>query len=145
MDLTKSYPRSVRERLAGVVMLARTLDKARAHIKNALGEYRYDCPMDKKVFDFFGIHADEFARRAGELSDADFEKWVEQEFVMKKSREEIARFNEVFLRHAPDRGSDGEKYFIELRNSIDPTRTDIVTWPDLLDLDEHRDVPRRAA
>ena len=145
MDLTKSYPRSVRERLAGVVMLARTVDKARAHNENALGEYRYDCPMDKKVFDFLGIDGDEFARRAGELSDGDLEKWVEQTFVTRKSGEEIRRFNEAFLGHAPERGSDGEKYFVELRDSIDPTRSDIVTWPDLLDLDEHREVPRRAA
>lgn len=145
MDLTKSYPRSVRERLAGVVMLARTTDKARAHNENALGEYHYDCPMDKKVFGFLGIDADEFARRAGELSDGELEQWVEQTFVARKSRDEIRRFNEVFLGHAPERGSEGEKYFVELRDRIDPTRTDIVTWPDLLDLDEHREVPRRAA
>ena len=32
MDLTKSYPRGVREEFAGVVMIVRTADKARREV-----------------------------------------------------------------------------------------------------------------
>jgi hypothetical protein len=33
--------------------------------------------------------------------------------------------------------------FNELRAKVAPDRTDVTTWPDLLDLDEHRSVPKR--
>jgi hypothetical protein len=31
-----------------------------------------------------------------------------------------------------------------MRNAVAPDRTDVTAWPDLLDLDEKREVPRRA-
>ncbi len=37
-DLTKEYPRSPRETLAGYVLAARVLDKCRAAIAGTLGE-----------------------------------------------------------------------------------------------------------
>ncbi|MDB5026503.1 MAG: hypothetical protein JWO66_192, partial [Candidatus Eremiobacteraeota bacterium] len=64
-------------------------------------------------------------------------------FVAKKSAGEIAAFNEEFLKGGPQPGSDGEKYFLNLRNEVAPDRTDVTTWPDLLDLDEKRPVPQR--
>jgi hypothetical protein len=45
----------------------------------------------------------------------------------------------------PAAGSDGEKYFLELRGQIAPDRTDVTAWADLLDLDEKRNVPQRVA
>ena len=59
--------------------------------------------------------------------------------------DEIAAFNEDYLKISPDKGSDSEKYFLDLRSKLAPDRTDVTTWPDLLDLDEHRDVPRKVA
>ena len=55
MDLTKEYPRSVKDKFAGVVMLGRTTDKGRAFAAGTAGEYHYNCPMDKAVFGFLGI------------------------------------------------------------------------------------------
>ena len=55
MDLTKHYPRSVREPFAGVVQIGRTIDKARAHVAGTVGEYHYNCPMDRAVFAFLGV------------------------------------------------------------------------------------------
>jgi len=40
-DLTKDYPRSPRETLAGYVIAARMLDKCRAVIAGTAGEYRF--------------------------------------------------------------------------------------------------------
>ena len=54
MDLTTSYPRSVKEKIAGVVMIARTTDKAKAKAHGNIGEYHYNCPMDQAVFGFLG-------------------------------------------------------------------------------------------
>jgi hypothetical protein len=68
MDLTKEFPRSVHAPFAGVVMLARTTDKAKAKAAETLGEYDYNCPMDQAVFGFLGIDADEYLAKVKSAS-----------------------------------------------------------------------------
>ena len=63
MDLTKKFPRSPFDALAGIVMLPRTIDKCRAFLANTLGEYHFDCPLDKPLFNFLGTNKDEFAEK----------------------------------------------------------------------------------
>jgi len=138
MDLTKKYPRSPKEKMAGIVMLPRTIDKARAFNADTLGEYYYDCPLDKEVFTFLGADQAEFAKKACELSDAQLEDWVRATFLTKKTPADITAFNEEFLADAPAPNSDSEARFLKMRNQLDPSRTDVVTWPDLLDLEEGR-------
>jgi hypothetical protein len=138
MDLTKKFPRSPKDTMATVVMLPRTADKARAFNAGTLGEYRYDCPLDKEVFEFLGIDHDEFARQAGALDDVQLEAWVRSTFASKKSPAEIAKFNAEFLADAPAPGSESEKRFLAARDRINSSRTDVVTWPALLDLEEGR-------
>jgi hypothetical protein len=145
MDLTTSFPRSVHEKMAGVVMLARTTDKAKAKAHGNLGEYHYNCPMDVGVFTFLGIDHEQFlATVANAKDDSEIEAYAKT-FADKKTPAEIADFNAHFVQHAPEPGSDGEKYFLELRNAVAPDRTDVTNWADLLDLDEKREVPRRTA
>jgi hypothetical protein len=145
MDLTKSVPRSVKDTsLGSIVMLARTTDKARASAAGTVGEYHYNCGMDQKVLAFVGIDHDEFAKLASTNDDAKLLA-VLRERYLKKSPAEIAAFNADYLKLSPDKGSDSEKYFIDLRTKLAPDRTDITTWPDLLDLDEGREVPRQQA
>jgi len=142
-DLTKSYPRSVRDTSLGVVQLGRAVDKGIATAAGKNGEYNFDCPMDNGVFDFLGIKG---AALLGVIKNAQSESEVEaylKPIVAKKSPAEIEAFNREFLNHAPEPGSDGEKYFLNLRNEAAPGRTDVTTWPDLLDLDEKREVPQR--
>jgi Domain of unknown function (DUF5069) len=62
-------------------------------------------------------------------------------FVEKKSDAEIQHWNREWVTRQPEGKS--LEYFLELRNTITPQRTDITSWPDLLDLDETRDVPER--
>jgi hypothetical protein len=144
MDLTKSYPRSVKDTVAGVVMLARTADKAKAKNDGDLGEYHYNCPMDQAVFGFLGIDHEAFLEAVKNAkSDADIEAYAKP-FVAKKSPAEVAEWNATFLQSKPAPGSDSETYFLDLRNQVAPDRTDVVAWADLLDLDEKREVPRRA-
>jgi len=143
MDLTKTYPRSVKDKIAGVVMLARTTDKAKGKVAGTIGEYHYNCPMDQAVLGFLGIDHEKFLDTVKNAkSDADIEAYAKT-FAAKKSADEIASFNSNFLGYKPEPGSDGEKFFYELRGKVAPDRTDVTAWPDLLDLDEKRDVPRR--
>ncbi|HXW76163.1 MAG TPA: DUF5069 domain-containing protein [Candidatus Eremiobacteraceae bacterium] len=145
MDLTKEYPRSVRDTILGVVQLPRTVDKARAYAAGKVGEYHYNCSMDQGVFAFLGIKDHEaFAREASSRSDADLERWLDETYVSKKTPAEIAAWDAQWLEYGPDPGSDGEKYMKSEIAKIAPDRTDVRAWADFLDLDEHRPVPHRA-
>ncbi len=141
MDLTKTYPRSVHEKMLGVVQLPRTIDKGKAKAYGNVGEYNYDCPMDQALFEFLGVDGDELlAVIKNAKSDAEIEAYGKQ-FVDRKSPDEIERWNDEWLTHKPE-GSSLE-YFLKLRNQVAPDRTDVTSWADLLDLDEKRTVPRR--
>lgn len=143
LDLTTSYPRSVRDKKLGVVQLGRAVDKGIALANGTNGEYNYDCPMDKSVLSFLGVDGDALL---GVIKQAQSESEIDaylKPFVAKKSSQEIDTFNADFLKGGPKPGTDGEKYFLDLRNQVAPARTDVTAWPDLLDLDEKRDVPQR--
>jgi hypothetical protein len=143
MDLTKTYPASVREKMHGIVQLKRTIDKGQALAKGTIGEYNYDCPMDKHLFEFLGLDGEsllDVIKTAD--SDEEISDFVAA-YVHAKTDEEIEAFNRDWLTHGPDPGTPAEGYFLKLRNDVAPDRTDVTNWPDLLDLDEKRPVPHR--
>lgn len=142
MDLTKSYPRSVHEKLFGVVQLARTTDKSRAAAADKLGEYDYGCPMDMSVLNFLGVDKDTLLNVSKNASNTTEVEAYVKPFVEKKSAAEIEKYNHDWLSHEPEGPS--LEYFLKLRGEVAPDRTDVTTWPDLLDLDEKRTVPKRA-
>jgi hypothetical protein len=59
-DLAKQAPHSPRDRIAGFAIAPRTIDKCRASLAGALGEYHYDCPLDNMLFSFKGINGEQF-------------------------------------------------------------------------------------
>jgi hypothetical protein len=141
MDLTTTAPRSAKDKLAGIVSFKRTLDKAKAYNEGHLGEYDYDCPHDKPLFEFLGTNGEEFARKVKELgTDEAIANWAQSEFLSKKTPAEIEAFNAERMRWHPDPGSHSAEYFENLRATVAPGRPEIVTWFDLLDLDEGRQV-----
>jgi hypothetical protein len=141
MDLTTGYPRSVSDKLFGLVQIGRAIDKGKATAVGKNGEYNFDCPMDNGVFAFLGIDADKLLEVIKNAkSDADIESYVKG-FIDKKSPQEIEAFNKEWMTHKPE--GDSLNYFLQLRSQIAPDRTDVVSWPDLLDLDEKRTVPKR--
>lgn len=141
MDLTKEYPRSVHARMLGVVQLPRTVDKAKATALGNVGEYHYNCPMDQAVLGFLDIDKDQLLDIVRtSKSDTEIEARLAP-IVRKKSAAEIEHWNNEWLNHKPEGHS--LEAFLALRAQIAPDRTDVVTWPDLLDLDEKRPVPVR--
>ena len=141
MDLTKTYPRSVSAKWQGIVQLGRAIDKGKATALGNVGEYHYNCGMDQAVFGFLGIDHEKLLdviRNA--KSDAEIESFT-RPFVAAKSAEEIARWNREWLERKPV--GDSLEFFLKLRDRIAPSRTDVTAWPDLLDLDEKREVPPR--
>jgi hypothetical protein len=141
MDLTQTYPTSVKTKLHGLVQIARTIDKGKAQARGNIGEYHYNCPMDAAVFTFLGIdHAALLDVISKAKSDQEISDYVAP-FIHKKSSAEIEAWNTQSLKSAPAPGSEGEKYFLQLRSEVAPGRTDVTAWADLLDLDEKRPVP----
>ncbi len=146
MNTITMHPRSVHEKYLGIVQLARTIDKAKMLATGGLGEYHYDCPMDQALFAEFGIDGKRLAHLVSEFVNdparsADIEAYL-QPLIAKKSQTEIERFNLETLTKRPT--GESLKHFEDLRAKIAPDRTDVTSWPDLLDLDEGRKVPQRA-
>jgi hypothetical protein len=128
--------------MLGLVSLKRAIDKAKASNEGKLGEYDYDCPHDKPLFEFLGTDGTTFAAKVKELDTDDaIADWVKREFLSKKTQAAIERFNEERAQWHPESGSHSYEYFVNLREKLAPGRPDIVTWFDLLDLDEKRPVP----
>jgi len=140
-DLTKEFPRSSRELLGGYIHLARMIDKGRAREYGMNGAYIYPCPLDKALLSFLEISEQDFAYAAKSRTDDLILEWLGVH-GRPRSKKQIEIWNKQLLERGPD---DDAKwaYFRKTRDAIDPVRTDIVTWIDLLDLEEGRHVPRR--
>jgi len=145
MDLTTSYPASVKAKLHGIVQLERTIDKGKAKAHGNLGEYHYNCPMDVAVFTFLGIdHEALLDVIKNAKNDQEIKDYVAP-FIHKKSADEIEKWNAEWLKSGPAPGSESATYFNQLRSEVAPDRTDVTAWADLLDLDEKREVPKKVA
>jgi hypothetical protein len=142
MDLTKSSPRSVGETMLGIVQLARATDKAKALAHGTIGEYKYDCSMDRGLFDYLGMDSKAYLQVVRDAkNDTEIETYANT-YVSKKDSRSIENFNKKWLSSVPT--GESLTHFEELRGKIAPSRTDVVSWSDLLDLEEGRTVPHRA-
>jgi hypothetical protein len=144
---TTAVPRSVHEKYLGVVQLARTIDKAKMVANGTIGEYQYNCPMDQALFAEFGIDGQKLSDIVSDIAkNASHGPAIVaylKPLVDKKMQPEIVRFNRETLARKPT--GESLTAFNSLRAKVAPDRTDITTWPDLLDLDEGRSVPKRTA
>ncbi len=141
MDLTKTTPRSVSTTMLGIVQLARTIDKAKAVAHGTIGEYKYDCSMDQGLFEYLGMDQKAFLDIVKHAkNDSEIEAYANT-FVAKKDPRSVEAFNKKWLSAVPT--GESLKHFQELRTKIAPSRTDVVSWSDLLDLEEGRTVPKR--
>ena len=136
MDLTQEFPRSPKEKIAGLNHIPRMIDKARADQQNALGEYIYPCPMDKIMLEFLNVDSNTFQKKACGTTEKDLLDWITLQ-CQNRSCEDQETANLKILKTQPD---SPEKWqtFHKIRDGVDPSRTDITTWADLIDLEEGR-------
>jgi len=136
-DLTQQPPRSPRVRLGGYVILARMLDKGRATIARKNGDYHYACPMDERLLDFLGIKAEALRKQlAAGKGDGDILAWIQKNGKNKHTDAEITAWSAHAELRAPS-DAESRQYFNELHSKAAPEREDIVTWFDLLDVDDY--------
>ncbi|HEY1848585.1 MAG TPA: DUF5069 domain-containing protein [Opitutaceae bacterium] len=134
-DLTQHPPRSPRVHLGGYVHLPRLLDKARAASAGKVGEYHYNCPLDKHFFKFTGLdHEKLLAEAAKGGSDTQMLAWVRAN--TKRLPSEIAAWSTWMRGHAPG-GIGGHEWFGEVIKGAGADRDDIHGFFDMLDLDDY--------
>ena len=136
MDLSRAYPRSPKQEMAGLVHLPRMIDKSRAYKENKLADYIFPCPLDKIILNFLRIDAEEFANMTSKKKDDEINEWA-KEIIKSKTQSDLNFTNNQILERKPD-SKDRFEYFNELRDKIDPSRTDVNTWAELIDLEEGR-------
>lgn len=136
-DLTKQPPRSARVRLGGYAILPRMLDKGRASLAGKNGDYKYACPLDQRFLEFAGVDPKALKKQlAAGKGDGDILKWITANAKHKHTAPEIEAWSQWQEHRATD-NPDSREYFNELHKSAAPKRTDIVTWFDLLDVDDY--------
>jgi hypothetical protein len=136
-DLTKQPPRSPRIRLGGYALLPRMLDKGRADLAGKVGEYHYDCPNDQNFTEFVGIDADALKKElAAGKGDGEILEWINAHAKHKRTGPEIAAWSAFMEQRAPD-NPDSRAFFNDLHLKVGPKREDIVSWADVLDLDDY--------
>lgn len=137
LDLTKRPPRSPRVRLGGYVLLSRLIDKGRSMLAGTQGEYKYNCPLDQRFFEFTGADAETFKQQlAAGKGDAELLRWIQANAKNRRNWDEIETWSTSEERRAPT-DPEAREHFEELRRAAAPDRTDIKTWFELLDVDDY--------
>ena len=142
MDLSRAFPRSPKQEMAGLVHLPRMIDKGRAYKENKLAEYIFPCPLDKIILNFLRVETEVFANMTRDKKDDEINDWAKKQ-TESKSQSDFDLINKQILERRPD-SEDRLDYFNDLRNKIDPSRTDVDTWADLIDLEEGRLPPEKS-
>jgi hypothetical protein len=136
-DLTQHPPRSPRLRLGGYVILARAVDKGRASLAGKLGDYHFNCPLDKRFFRFTGIEADALLELLKQgKGDGEIVEWVAQASTTKPSPWEVAQWSAYNEQRSADTLEARQRTVTQL-TALGPKRSDILTGFDFLDLDDY--------
>jgi Domain of unknown function (DUF5069) len=86
------FPRRGRDEFGGYLWLRRVYDKARAAAAGTIHDYIYPCPMDKGVFERWGITSEQFdAALAAHATDESILAWL-NERVRPGGREKANRW-----------------------------------------------------
>jgi hypothetical protein len=137
LDLTQRPPRSPRVRLGGYALLARMLDKGRATLNSKNGEYHYNCPLDQRFVNYVGIDPEAMKQQlAAGKGDGEILEWVQSTAKHQRSDSEILAWSIWQDQRAPD-NTEGRDYFNKLHQQAGEKREDIISWADLLDLDDY--------
>lgn len=138
-DLTKEFPRSPRETLAGYVIAARTLDKCRAAIAGTLGEYHFDCPLDNQFLQFTGISAADFREFvATGASDDEVAAWITEKSQIKGTRGIVEWNNKLRYTRPVDMPIELQEFLEGYIPKYIPAKRIVNVWFDVYDIEEQR-------
>jgi hypothetical protein len=130
LDLSEQAPHSLRERLGGFAIACRAVDKCRASLAGTLGDYHYDCPLDKQLFSFKGITGDQFTAAVKAAKNYDeVGTWLLNHGT-EKTPPEIEDWSDDQEGNSLMKNPEKRAYFIEdcHRLGLDPNKTTTFDW-----------------
>ncbi len=138
-DLTREFPRSPRETLAGFVIAARALDKCRSVLAGTAGDYHSGCPLDLMFLEFAGIPYDSFRDFvATGATDAEVAEWIEKN-AKPRPRIEVIRWNNDLRGKRLSELPDGlQEYMEDYIPKFVPRNRPVYVLFDVYDLEEQR-------
>ena len=138
-DLTKEFPRSPREMLAGYIIVARAVDKCRAVLAGTAGEYHSGCPVDEMFLSFAEISYDQFRDFvATGATDAEIAGWIEKT-AKARPRIEIIRWNNDLRGKRMSELPDAlQEYMEDYVPKFVPRNRPVYVFFDIYDLEEQR-------
>ena len=139
LDLSKAFPRSPRETLAGYVVAARALDKCRAVLAGTDDGYIFNCPLDQLFFGFTGIDAEAFkAFVATGATDAEVAAWI-TEHAQPRERIAIIHWNNSLRDKRVSELPDAlQTYLEDYIPTISKPGKNVYVWFDVYDIEEGR-------
>ncbi len=136
MDLNREPPRRPSNaNVAGIVGLARMIDKARGHNEETIGEFKYGAAsgLDVEVLEFINMSPDDFADAVDEMDDRQLGELALER--AQKSQHEIDAFNTEHLEREPQ-DELHERLLVERVAKYAPGRSDIKTVFASIELDD---------
>ncbi len=137
IDLTQRPPRSMRQRLGGLVLLPRIIDKGRATLVGKNGEYNFNSYTDQFLVRFLGLDLNVLLKEleAGK-GDGEVLEWVHSNARTPRTPWEISAWSAYMDTRGPDGDAESLASFAEYIGQHSKTRKDIKSWFDALDLDD---------
>ncbi len=130
MDLSKQAPHSPRDRIGGFAIACRAVDKCRASLAGAPGEYHYDCPLDNQLFSFKGITGEQFKAAVKVAKNYDeVGTWL-LEHGKEKTAPEIEDWSDDQEGDSMMKNPEKRAYFVEdcHRLGLNPAKTTTFDW-----------------
>jgi Domain of unknown function (DUF5069) len=110
-DLSKEAPRSPRTRIGDYALMARMIDKGRATVNGAVGEYHFACPLDQMLFTYKGVQADDVKGvLASGASDEQVLAWF-NEHGAPKTAEETKAWSAGVESYSPHQDPEKREWF----------------------------------
>ena len=134
-DLTNEAPRSPRLRVGGYAILGRTIDKCRALVAGNIGEFHFDCPLDRTLFGFKGIRGEDFRAQIEQgRSDEEIIEWLNQSGE-EKTPAQIRRWSEKMEASSLHDDLEKRDFFVEetKKLGLDPEKTTTFEWLEIDD------------
>jgi len=130
--------RSPREKAMGLVHLPRLIDKVRLHLRGELPGYNYlTSGFDKMLLELLNVSAAAFEALVSQHSDEGRLLEALRGMARSLSEQEKEEFNKKILSVGPSDEARSQR-FRRLLDGVDPSRTDVRSFVDLIDLTEGR-------
>ena len=139
LDLSKDFPRSPRETVAGYIIAGRVIDKCRAVIAGTNGEYHFDCPLDQTFFSFTEICADAFKEfLATGADDEAVAKWILENAKERPVEEIVAWNNDLRYKRINEMPIELQVFIEGYIPECLPKGSIVYYWFDIYDIEEGR-------